>query len=86
MARYGPQLGPDITFLGVARCDWADPATFPGADVVILGAPFDGALARQRLDAGRRDHLGSRPAAAGWPVTWRPAGSAAPGRVTEGDG
>ncbi len=33
MARYGPQFGPDITFLGVARCDWADPATFPGADV-----------------------------------------------------
>ena len=29
MARYGPQFGPDITFLGVARCDWADPATFP---------------------------------------------------------
>ena len=42
MARYGPQFGPDITFLGVARCDWTDPATFPGADVVILGAPFDG--------------------------------------------
>ena len=42
MARYGPQFGPDITFLGVARCDWADPAAFPGADVVILGAPFDG--------------------------------------------
>ena len=42
MARYGPQFGPDITFLGVARCDWADPATYPGADVVILGAPFDG--------------------------------------------
>jgi agmatinase len=42
MARYGPQFGPDITFLGIARCDWADPATFPGADVVILGAPFDG--------------------------------------------
>ena len=51
MARYGPQFGPDITFLGVARCDWADPATFPGADVVIVGASFDGALARQRLDA-----------------------------------
>ena len=65
MARYGPQFGPDITFLGVARCDWADPATYPGADVVILGAPFDGgtaslanrvvlealsALARKRLD------------------------------------
>jgi agmatinase len=42
MARYGPQFGPDITFLGVARCDWADPATYPGADVVIIGAPFDG--------------------------------------------
>jgi len=42
MARYGPQFGPDITFLGVDRCDWADPATYPGADVVIIGAPFDG--------------------------------------------
>ncbi len=113
MARYGPQFGPDITFLGVARCDWADPATFPGADVVILGAPFDRGTSyrsgarfgpryiRQtcylphdgsrpslalRADGGRRDHLGSGPAAAGWPVTWRPAGSAAPGRATEGDG
>jgi len=42
MARHGPQFGPDITFLGVARCDGADPATYPGADVVIPGAPFDG--------------------------------------------
>ncbi len=42
MARYGAQFGPDITFLGVPRCDWADPSTFAGADVVILGAPFDG--------------------------------------------
>jgi agmatinase len=42
MTRYGPQFGPDITFLGVDRCDWADPASYPGADVVILGAPFDG--------------------------------------------
>jgi len=42
MARYGPQFGPDITFLGVERCDWSAPATFAGADVVILGAPFDG--------------------------------------------
>ena len=69
MARYGPQFGPDITFLGVARCDWTDPATFPGADVVILGAPFvcdpahapgtgtpepGGLSARQLLDAVRR--------------------------------
>ena len=42
MARYGPQFGPDITFLGVDRCDWADPASYPDADVVIMGAPFDG--------------------------------------------
>jgi agmatinase len=42
MARYGAQFGPDITFLGVERCDWAEPETYAGADVVILGAPFDG--------------------------------------------
>ncbi|MEO6886199.1 MAG: agmatinase [Jatrophihabitantaceae bacterium] len=42
MARYGPQFGPDITFLGIDRCDWADPSTYADADVVILGAPFDG--------------------------------------------
>ncbi|HEV2887410.1 MAG TPA: agmatinase [Jatrophihabitans sp.] len=42
MARYGAQFGPDITFLGVPRCDWAEPASYPDADVVILGAPFDG--------------------------------------------
>ena len=42
MARYGVQYGPDITFLGVDRCDWAEPATYEGADVVVLGAPFDG--------------------------------------------
>ena len=42
MARYGAQYGPDITFLGVPRCDWADPETYEHADVVILGAPFDG--------------------------------------------
>jgi len=40
--RYGPQFGPDITFLGVPECDLEDPATFADADVVILGAPFDG--------------------------------------------
>jgi len=42
MTRYGPQFGPDITFLGVDRCDWNEPATYADADVVILGAPFDG--------------------------------------------
>lgn len=42
MTRYGPQFGPDITFLGVPRCDLDDPQTYSDADVVILGAPFDG--------------------------------------------
>jgi agmatinase len=38
--RYGAMYGPDITFLGVDRCSWeAVPAD---ADVVIVGAPFDG--------------------------------------------
>jgi len=34
--------GPDITYLGVPRCDLSDPATYADADVVIVGAPFDG--------------------------------------------
>ncbi len=34
--------GPDITFLGVDRCDLTDAASLAGADVVIVGAPFDG--------------------------------------------
>jgi agmatinase len=34
--------GPDVTFLGVPPCDLEDPASFAGADVVIVGAPFDG--------------------------------------------
>jgi agmatinase len=42
MARYGPQYGPDVTFLGVDRCDLEDPSSFADADVVIVGAPFDG--------------------------------------------
>lgn len=42
MARYGAQFGPDFTFLGVDRCDLDDADSFVDADVVILGAPFDG--------------------------------------------
>ncbi|HSK54828.1 MAG TPA: agmatinase [Jiangellales bacterium] len=42
MARYGPQYGPDVTFLGVDRCDLDEPETCAGVDVVIVGAPFDG--------------------------------------------
>jgi agmatinase len=40
--RYGPQYGPDVTFLGVDRCNLADPASYADADVVVVGAPFDG--------------------------------------------
>jgi agmatinase len=42
MARYGPQFGPDITFLGVERCTLDEPDTYADADVVVVGAPFDG--------------------------------------------
>jgi agmatinase len=73
LARYGAQFGPDITFLGVDRCDWADPGTYADADVVILGAPFDGGTSHR---AGTRfgpqfirqscylPHDGSRPSLA----------------------
>lgn len=42
MTRYGPQFGPDITFLGVDRVDLDDPTALAAADVVVVGAPFDG--------------------------------------------
>jgi agmatinase len=65
--------GPDITFLGVERCDLDDASTFAGADIVILGAPFDGgtsyrAGARFGPSAIRQacylSHDGSRPSLA----------------------
>src|SRR6476646_9462710 len=34
-------FGPDVTFLGVPRCDLEDLSSFEGADVVIIGAPYD---------------------------------------------
>ena len=70
MTRYGAQFGPDITFLGVDPCDLSEPATLEGADVVIVGAPFDGGTSHR---AGTRfgpqairgtcylPHDGSRP-------------------------
>jgi agmatinase len=73
MTRYGAQFGPDITFLGVDRCDWSAPGTYADADVVILGAPFDGGTSHR---AGTRfgpqhirqtcylPHDGSRPSLA----------------------
>lgn len=42
MARYGPMFGPDITLLGIPRCNLTEPETFATADVVVIGAPFDG--------------------------------------------
>ena len=42
MARYGAQYGPDVTFLGVPRCDLDERSSYSDADVVIVGAPFDG--------------------------------------------
>jgi agmatinase len=33
--------GPDVTFLGVRKADLEQPESFAGADVVIVGAPFD---------------------------------------------
>ncbi len=34
--------GPDVTYLGVARASLDDEAALRAADVVIVGAPFDG--------------------------------------------
>src|SRR3954449_6181362 len=42
MTRYGAQFGPDITFLGVRAVDVEDEAALAAADVVVVGAPFDG--------------------------------------------
>src|SRR5713226_3621061 len=41
LPRAGGMYGPDVTFLGVDRCDLEDPSSFEGADVVIIGAPYD---------------------------------------------
>src|SRR4030081_733315 len=41
MSRLGGMFGPDVTFLGVERCDLSQPSTLDGADVVIIGAPYD---------------------------------------------
>lgn len=65
-----PMYGPDVTFLGVARASLEEPATFEGADIVIVGAPFDGGTSyrpgsRFGPQAIRTtcylDHDGSRP-------------------------
>src|SRR5574341_851991 len=40
--RMGGMYGPDVTFLGVERADLDQPGTYEGADVIVVGAPFDG--------------------------------------------
>ncbi len=73
MTRYGSQFGPSYTFLGVPECDLDDLATYSDADVVIVGAPFDGGTsyrsgARFGPQALRAacylEHDGSRPSLA----------------------
>src|SRR5262245_261926 len=73
MPRFGPMYGPDVTFLGVPRCDLSDVDTYAGADAVIVGAPFDGGTSfrpgtRFGPSAIRQacylDHDGSRPSLA----------------------
>jgi agmatinase len=70
MTRYGAQFGPDITFLGVDPVDLDDAEALAAADVVVLGAPWDGGTSHR---AGTRfgpmairstdylPHDGSRP-------------------------
>ncbi len=41
MPRIGGMYGPDVTFLGVDRCDLEQPDSFAAADIVIIGAPYD---------------------------------------------
>jgi len=41
MANHGNLYGPDFTFLGIPRCDLAEPSSYEGLDVVIVGAPID---------------------------------------------
>ena len=73
MARYGAMYGPDLTFLGVAPCTLSDPDSYADADVVVVGAPYDGGTSHRpgtRFGPGaiRRacylPHDGSRPSLA----------------------
>ena len=73
MTRYGSQFGPNYTFLGVPECDLGELTSYTDADVVIVGAPFDGGTSYR---AGARfgpqalraacylEHDGSRPSLA----------------------
>jgi len=70
VSRLGGMYGPDVTFLGVRRADLDEPGSYADADVVVIGAPFDGGTSHR---AGARfgpqairstdylPHDGSRP-------------------------
>ena len=75
MARYGAMFGPDVTFLGIPRCDLDDPETYSDAFAVVVGAPYDagtsyragarmGPMALRSVDYleynGTRPHLAMR--------------------------
>src|SRR5580693_4456358 len=42
MTRLGGMYGPDATFLRVDQSALADPPSWAGTDIMIIGAPFDG--------------------------------------------
>ena len=56
MTRYGPQFGPDFTFLGVPECDLDDESSYADADVVVLGRRLTAAplIARAPVSGRRR--------------------------------
>ncbi|WP_066941829.1 agmatinase [Microtetraspora fusca] len=73
MTRFGAMYGPDVTFLGAPPCDLESPSSWSDAEVVILGAPYDGGTsyrpgARFGPGAIRQacylEHDGSRPSLA----------------------
>ena len=41
MTNHGNMYGPSFTFLGIPACDLEVPASYKGADVIIVGAPID---------------------------------------------
>ncbi len=41
MTNIGNMYGPNFTFLGIPACDLDNPASYAGADVIIVGAPID---------------------------------------------
>ena len=66
MTRYGPQFGPDFTFLGVPECDLDDESSYADADVVIWEHRSMGVRPIAPVPASRRP--------SGWGITCRMTG------------